>query len=95
MTSVSRLLARRAPLPEKQLGALGRVAFGSLGLVALGCGLVLAGIEARVAVHGAPWAWVVAIILGIVALGGAALVRGAIRGRIRVRRQGVRRGAQR
>ncbi len=78
-------------MPEMELGPVGRMAFGLLGIVALGAGLVLAATEARWALTGAPWAWVAVIALLGVALGGGSLMRGAIRGRIRIRRQGVKR----
>lgn len=73
---------------ERVLGPGFRVLLALLGVVALGAGLAVGATELRVAYLGAPLipALAIAFVCGLAALGGARLLRGAIRGRIAVRR---------
>jgi hypothetical protein len=73
---------------ERALGHGLRLLLGLLGAVALGGGLLVGATRLREAYRGSPLlpALAVALICGAAALGGVALLRGAIRGRIVVRR---------
>jgi len=69
-----------------------RLLLGVLGVAALGAGLLVAATELRAAYLGSPLLPTLAgaVVCGIIALGGATLLRGALRGRIAVRRTGRR-----
>jgi len=71
-----------------------RLLLGVLGAAALGAAIVVGATELRVAYLGAPLAPALAVtaVCVVVALGGAALLRGAARGRIAVRRNAARWG---
>ena len=75
-------------MTERALGLGMRLLLGLLGAVALCVGLLIGATELRVAYLGAPLlpALAIAVVCGVVALGGARMLRGAIRGRITVRR---------
>ena len=75
-------------MSERAIGRGMRVLLGVLGAAALGAGLVVGATELRVLYLGSPPlpTLAVATACGVIALGGAALVRGAVRGRIVVRR---------
>ena len=69
-----------------------RMLLGLLGAIAFGAGVVIGVTELHLMRGGSPAApaLLVAGICALVAVGGAALVRGAVRGRITVRRPGHR-----
>jgi len=74
-------------LADRTLNAGLRVLLGVIGLAALAAALIVAGAELR---HASPGsspiaAALVALVAGVVALGGGLLIRGALRGRIAVR----------
>jgi len=75
-------------MTERALGPGLRLLLGLLGAVALGAGLLVGATELRVAYLGSPLlpTLAAALVCGVVALGGVRLLRGAIRGRIVVRR---------
>ena len=75
-------------MTERALGVGFRILLGVLGAVALGAGLVVGARWLGGAFRGAPRlpALAVALACGVIALGGARLLRGALRGRITVRR---------
>lgn len=75
-------------MTERVLGPGFRALLGVIGAVALGAGVAVGGTALRVAYRGAPLlpALTAAAFCGLVALGGATLLRGALRGRIAVRR---------
>ena len=77
---------------ERDLGPGMRLLLGLLGAAALGAGLLVAATELRTAYLGSPLLPTLAgtVVCGIIALGGATLLRGALRGRIAVRRTGRR-----
>ncbi len=74
-------------MAERVLGAGLRVLLGVIGAGALGSALVLGAHEVRLlSVGAAPRvARLVIIVLGVIAIGGVTLLRGAICGRIAVR----------
>jgi hypothetical protein len=73
---------------ERDIGVGMRVLLGVVGAAALGAGLAVGATELRVAYLGSPLAptLAAAAVCAIVAAGGVVLVRGAVRGRIVVRR---------
>jgi len=75
-------------MTERVLGPGFRVLLGVVGAAALGAGVIVGATELRVAYLGSPLlpTLAAALVCGAVAVGGAALLRGAIRGRIAVRR---------
>ena len=75
-------------MTERALGWGMRVLLGVLGAVGLGAGLAVGATELRYVYLGAPPlpGIAAAIVCGVVMAGGATLLRGAIRGRIVVRR---------
>ena len=74
-----------------------RALLAVIGAAALGAGLLVAAAELRAASRGAPVAPALAAtaVCAVVMLGGAALLRGALRGRIAVRRPAPSRPKQR
>jgi hypothetical protein len=70
---------------EIAIGAAWRWVLGILGLVALASGVLLAATELRRALGGVGLAWLAAGVLLVVALGGASLLRSAVRGRLAIR----------
>ena len=79
---------RAARVTERALGWGLRALLGVVGAAALVAGLLVVATELRVLYLGAPLlpGIVAALACAVVATGGAALLRGAIRGRIMVRR---------
>jgi hypothetical protein len=77
---------------ERNLGTPMRVLLGLLGAIAFGAGVVTSLTELRLVRQGAPAVpgLVIAGICGLVAVGGAVVMRGAARGRTTVRRPGHR-----
>ena len=75
-------------MKERSLSPAMRVLAGAFGVGVLGLGLLLAATELRWAYRGAPLAPALLMAggCGLAAVGGGALVRGAIRGRMAVRR---------
>jgi hypothetical protein len=75
-------------MTERDLGVGLRALLGVVGTAALGAGILVAGTQLRGAYLGAPRLPTigVTVMCGVIALGGAALLRGALRGRIAVRR---------
>jgi len=72
---------------ERPLGVGLRLLLGLLGAVALGAGLLVGATEVRS--HLGSWGFasvLITVVCAVVALGGVTLLRGAIRGRIAVRR---------
>ena len=74
-------------MAERVLGSGLRVLIGIVGAAALGAGLVVGATELRYAYLGSPLlrTFLTALVAGVVAIGGAVLLRGALRGRIAVR----------
>ena len=74
-------------MAERVLGSGFRVLLGAIGAAAFCAGLVVAATELRYAYLGSPAGptLLVALIAACVAVGGAVLIRGALRGRIVVR----------
>ena len=77
---------------ERVLGTAMRVLLGLLGVIAVGAGVTVGLTELRVLSQGSPAVptLIAAGVCALVVLGGVLLVRGALRGRIRVRRHGRR-----
>ena len=73
---------------ERALGPGLRVLIGVIGAAAVGAGLLVGVTELRSAYLGSPLAptLLAAVVAGFVVVGGVVLVRGALRGRIAVRR---------
>ena len=81
-------------MAERALGSGRRVLIGVIGAAAVGAGCVVGVTELRSAYLGSPLAPTLlpAVFAGFVAVGGVLLVRGALRGRIAVRRPRRNRG---
>ena len=75
------------PHRTANLGPGLRVLLGIIGTAALGSGIVVAASELRSAYLGSPLlpTLLASLVAGIAALGGALILRGAVRGRITVR----------
>ena len=73
---------------DRAIGLGMRLLLGVIGAAALGAGLLLAATQLRRATAGSPLisALLAAGVCGVVAVGGLVLLRGAVRGRIAVRR---------
>jgi len=74
-------------MAERVLPSGLRVLVGLIGAAALGAGFVVAATELRYAYLGSPLlpTLLASVVASVVALGGAVLLRGAVRGRIAVR----------
>jgi hypothetical protein len=79
---------------ERALGAGLRVLLGVIGAAAVSAGFLVGVAELRSIYRGSPLApsLLAAVFAGFVTVGGVVLVRGALRGRIAVRRHGRNRG---
>ena len=75
-------------MAERTLGFGLRVLIGVIGAAAVGAGFVVAVTELRSAYLGSPLAptLLAVVVAGVVAVGGVVLIRGALRGRIAVRK---------
>jgi hypothetical protein len=75
-------------MTERMLGPGLRLLLGALGAVALGAGALIGTMQLRAAYLGSPLlpTLAVALVCGTAAVGGVSLLRGALRGRIAVRR---------
>ena len=73
--------------PERPIGPGFRVLLAVIGLTALLAALIVATAEVKLAMGGPPLLHTLVVVLcGVIVAGGALLVRGAVRGRIRFRR---------
>lgn len=81
-------------MTQRALGAGLRVLLGVIGAAAVGAGFLVGVAELRSVYRGSPLApsLLAAVFAGFVTVGGVVLVRGALRGRIAVRRHGRNRG---